>query len=80
MGAGKERKPQFYSMMTSAALERVRVVLCETSHPGNIGAAARAIKTMGLSRLVLVKPKYFPHPDADAFATGADDLLGSALV
>jgi tRNA/rRNA methyltransferase len=80
MGAGKERKPQFYSMMTPAALDNVRVVLCETSHPGNIGAAARAIKTMGLSRLVLVKPKLFPHPDADALATGADDLLGSAVI
>ena len=80
MGAGKERKPQFYSMMTPAALERVRVVLCETSHPGNIGAAARAMKTMGLSRLVLVKPKLFPHPEAEALATGADDLLASALV
>lgn len=80
MGAGKERKPQFYSMMTPAALDNVRVVLCETSHPGNIGAAARAIKTMGLSRLVLVQPKLFPHPDARALATGADDLLDGAVV
>lgn len=67
-------------MTTSAALGRVRVVLCETSHPGNIGAAARAMKTMGLARLVLVKPKHFPHADADAFAVGADDLLASAAV
>jgi len=67
-------------MMTPAALERVRVVLCETSHPGNIGAAARAMKTMGLSRLVLVKPKHFPHADAEAFAVGADDLLSQAMV
>jgi len=67
-------------MMTAAALERVRVVLCETSHPGNIGAAARAMKTMGLSRLVLVKPKHFPHADADAFASGAGDVLRAAVV
>jgi len=67
-------------MMTPAALDRVRVVLCETSHPGNIGAAARAMKTMGLSRLVLVKPKHFPHADADAFASGALDTLREAVV
>jgi len=67
-------------MMTPAALERVRVVLCETSHPGNIGAAARAMKTMGLSRLVLVKPKHFPHADSEAFASGALDVLRAAVV
>lgn len=67
-------------MMTPAALDRVRVVLCETSHPGNIGAAARAMKTMGLSRLVLVKPKHFPHADAEAFASGALDVLHEAIV
>ncbi len=67
-------------MMTPAALDRVRVVLCETSHPGNIGAAARAMKTMGLSRLVLVNPKHFPHADAEAFASGALDVLREAVV
>jgi tRNA/rRNA methyltransferase len=67
-------------MMTPAALDRVRVVLCETSHPGNIGAAARAMKTMGLSRLVLVKPKHFPHADAEAFASGALAVLREAVV
>jgi len=67
-------------MMTPAALERVRVVLCETSHPGNIGAAARAMKTMGLSRLVLVKPKHFPHADSEAFASGALDVLRAAVI
>jgi tRNA/rRNA methyltransferase len=67
-------------MMTPAALDRVRVVLCETSHPGNIGAAARAMKTTGLSRLVLVKPKHFPHADAEAFASGALDVLSEAVV
>lgn len=67
-------------MMTPVALERVRVVLCQTSHPGNIGATARAMKTMGLSRLFLVRPRFYPHPDATAFAAGADDVLESAVV
>ncbi len=55
-------------------------MLCETSHPGNIGATARAMKTMGLSRLVLVKPKHFPHADAEAFASGAVDVMREAIV
>ena len=55
-----------------------RIVLCQTSHPGNIGAAARAMKTMGLSQLVLVKPKKFPHPEAEAMASGANDILAQA--
>jgi tRNA/rRNA methyltransferase len=59
-------------------LDRIRVVLCEPSHPGNIGAAARALKTMGLARLELVRPRTFPHPDADARASGALDVLRSA--
>jgi TrmH family RNA methyltransferase len=58
----------------------VRIVLVETSHPGNIGAVARAMKTMGLSDLALVSPKHFPHPDATARASGADDLLEDASV
>lgn len=62
------------------ALGRVRVVLSHTSHPGNIGAAARALKTMGLSRLVLVNPREFPSPQATARAAGADDVLERALV
>jgi len=62
------------------ALDRVRVVLSHTSHPGNIGAAARAMKTMGLSRLYLVNPKFFPHPDAQALATGAAGMLDNAVV
>ena len=63
-----------------AALGRVRVVLTRTSHPGNIGAAARAMKTMGLGRLVLVRPDSFPDPVADARASGALDVLDGALV
>lgn len=59
-------------------MNNVRVVLVETSHAGNIGAAARAMKTMGLSRLVLVSPRQFPAAEATAMAAGADDLLAGA--
>jgi tRNA/rRNA methyltransferase len=59
-------------------LSNIRVVLCRPSHPGNIGAAARAMKTMGISQLYLVAPKKFPHPDALAMASGAADLLDGA--
>ena len=59
---------------------RVHFVLTETSHPGNIGAAARAMKTMGFHRLVLVRPKIFPHPEATAMASGAEDILQQAIV
>ena len=58
----------------------VRIVLVETSHPGNIGAAARAMKTMGLDELVLVAPRDFPCADATARASGADDVLAQARV
>jgi tRNA/rRNA methyltransferase len=61
-------------------LSRLRIVLVAPSHPGNIGAAARAMATMGLSRLVLVAPKRFPDPEADAMAAGAATLLESAHV
>lgn len=61
-------------------LARVRIVLCHPSHPGNIGAAARAMKTMGLSQLTLVAPKHFPHPEAEARASGAVDVLAQAVV
>ncbi|OQA31978.1 MAG: tRNA (cytidine/uridine-2'-O-)-methyltransferase TrmJ [Betaproteobacteria bacterium ADurb.Bin341] len=59
---------------------RVRVVLSHPSHPGNIGAAARAMKVMGLSHLVLVNPQRFPDEEATARATGAADLLERAAV
>lgn len=62
------------------AAPRIRIVLVGTQHPGNIGSAARAMKTMGLSRLVLVAPERFPHPEARALAAGADDLLDAATV
>src|SRR4051812_24900915 len=61
-------------------LSRIRVVLSRTSHPGNIGAAARALKTMGLADLALVAPRHFPDPDATAMAAGAADVLSSAHV
>lgn len=61
-------------------LSRIRVVLCRPSHPGNIGAAARAMKTMGLTSLYLVTPKQFPDAEADTRATGAVDLLQQATV
>jgi len=60
-------------------LNNIRVVLSHTSHPGNIGAAARAMKTMGLRHLYLVNPRHFPDPQADAMAAGADDLLRDAV-
>jgi TrmH family RNA methyltransferase len=58
----------------------IRIVLVGTQHPGNIGSAARAMKTMGLSNLVLVAPKRFPDPEALALAAGADDILEQAQV
>jgi len=67
-------------MKPELLLSRIRVVLCRPSHPGNIGAAARAMKTMGLSDLRLVEPRTFPDPEADARATGAVDLLKSAKI
>jgi tRNA (cytidine32/uridine32-2'-O)-methyltransferase len=56
-------------------LDRIRIVLVETSHPGNIGSAARAMKNMGLSQLVLVKPQRWPAPEASAMAASAQDIL-----
>src|SRR5580693_5780950 len=58
----------------------IRIVLVEPSHPGNIGAVARAMKNMALDQLVLVKPKQFPHAEAVARASGADDVLANARV
>ncbi|MDD5248533.1 MAG: RNA methyltransferase [Rhodocyclaceae bacterium] len=67
-------------MNDTSPLERVRIVLSHTSHPGNIGAAARAMKTMGLTRLVLVNPRHFPDPQAEAMAAGAADVLAQARI
>lgn len=57
-----------------------RIVLVDTNHPGNIGASARAMKNMGLREMRLVRPKCFPHADATARASGADDILEQARV
>ena len=61
-------------------LDSIRIVLSRTSHPGNIGAAARAMKTMGLSQLYLVEPSVFPNSQAEAMASGAADVLANAEV
>jgi len=58
----------------------IRIVLVAPSHPGNIGAAARAMKNMALGSLVLVRPREFPHPEASARAAGAEDVLAAARV
>lgn len=60
------------------AADRIRIVLVGTQHPGNIGSAARAMKTMGLSRLVLVAPETEPNAESAALAAGADDVLAAA--
>ncbi len=62
------------------SIENIRIVMINTSHPGNIGAAARVMKNMGLKRLYLVQPKSFPHYEASAMASGASDLLSKAIV
>ncbi|MDT8371996.1 MAG: RNA methyltransferase [Gammaproteobacteria bacterium] len=61
-------------------LDNIRFILVGTTHPGNIGAAARAMKTMGLSNLHLVSPKIYPSAEATARASGADDVLARAVV
>jgi tRNA (cytidine32/uridine32-2'-O)-methyltransferase len=60
--------------------EFVQIVLVETSHPGNIGSVARAMKNMGLSRLILINPKKFPHDEATALAGNAGDVLEKAKI
>jgi len=60
--------------------DSIRIVLVETSHPGNIGATARAMKTMGFHRLYLVKPKSFPDYRAHEMAAGADDLFNQVVI
>jgi len=67
-------------MTDTAFPSDLRIVLVGTQHPGNIGSAARAMKTMGLDRLVLVAPHKPGHPDANAMAAGADDVLAGARI
>lgn len=67
----------------TSVFQRLRFILVDTSHPGNIGAVARAMKTMGFSDLVLVNPRFsdaLSHPDAIAFASGALDVLENAKI
>ncbi len=61
-------------------LDAIRIVMLRTWHPGNIGSALRAMKTMGLSQLVLVEPNQWPHADADTMAAGAADMLDRVKV
>lgn len=61
-------------------LSSIKIVLVAPTHPGNIGASARAMKTMGLEQLVLIQPKLFPHQTAFEMAAGADDILHQAQV
>ncbi|NNE38061.1 MAG: RNA methyltransferase [Gammaproteobacteria bacterium] len=61
-------------------MKNINIILVETTHPGNIGASARAMKTMGMESLRLVKPKVFPSADATVRAAGADDILSQALL
>ena len=61
-------------------LKNIRIVLVETTHPGNIGGVARAMKNMQMDSLFLVAPKIFPHANATSRASGADDILESATV
>jgi tRNA (cytidine32/uridine32-2'-O)-methyltransferase len=63
-----------------APIDPIRIVLVGTQHPGNIGSAARAMKTMGLNQLILVAPRRFPDPEANALAAGAEDIVLQARV
>ena len=72
--------PRAEPQATSAALERIRIVLVAPSHPGNIGAVARAMLTMGITRLALVEPRRFPDAEAVALASGATAVLDAAIV
>jgi tRNA/rRNA methyltransferase len=75
-----ETKRDRESPYPGARLAGIRVVLSHPSHPGNIGASARAMKTMGISRLFLVAPEKFPHPEAFARSAGAEDILEAAKI
>jgi len=75
-----EKASEKTTKTTRQVANQIQFVLVETSHPGNIGAVARAIKTMGFGRLVLVNPKQFPDDEATSRASGAADVLENALV
>ena len=67
-------------MLREEITKNIKIVLVSTTHPGNIGATARAMKTMGFYHLALVEPKIYPDADATARASGADDILAVASV
>jgi tRNA/rRNA methyltransferase len=67
-------------IINSTIFDNIRIVLCATSHPGNIGSTARAMKTMGFKHLYLVNPAKYPNEQATAMAAGADDVLDNAIV
>jgi tRNA/rRNA methyltransferase len=69
-----------FTLNTASSLHQVRIVLVQTSHPGNLGAVARAMKVMGLSELVLVAPKCVIDDEARARASGAVDVLDAARI
>jgi tRNA/rRNA methyltransferase len=66
--------------LSQTIFDNIRIVLCQTSHPGNIGSTARAMKTMGFKHLYLVNPAKYPNEQATALAAGADDVLDFAIV
>ena len=68
------------SLARAFMLDQIRIVLINTSHPGNIGSVARAMKTMGLVQLYLVSPLQYPHHKANEMAVGATDILEQAVV
>lgn len=71
------------SELSASVFNRLRFVLVETSHPGNVGSVARAMKTMGFSQLYLVNPRQSDvttHPEAIALASGAHDVLENAII
>lgn len=72
--------PLVLSSESQQLLDNIRIVLVNTSHPGNIGGVARAMKNMGLSQLVLVEPKEFPSEEAEWRASNAQDVLATAQV
>lgn len=78
--APRAEKPLLPEKTSQSPLANIRIVLVEPSHPGNIGGAARAMKTMGLSDLVLVNPGRYPDPQAEWRAAGAQDVLESTRV
>ncbi|MBS0290715.1 MAG: RNA methyltransferase [Proteobacteria bacterium] len=61
-------------------LENIRIILCQPTHPGNIGSTARAMKNMGLSQLTLISPANYPDAQATSLASGADDILAKAII